>query len=355
MKKILTMTIIGLLITANSWAVIVTGTGMTKEEAINKGLREAVEMYTGTLVYGVTDVENYQLQKDQIVATSIGYVKSYKIIKTSNLDNLILITMDVVISEEKIERILRENIKIITYEDVLKDYNNVAQRQEQMKKLGEMFKILSNRPPSEKYNIIYEGYEIKNIDVKRIDVILSTRVTINPFYSKAYNEILKNLSSNDVSGVGIYQIGGNYRKEKGRLVGENYTVDLSKLGSHVGELYVQPTLNGKEIGECREYRDNLIFIFDKIKFAKNFILVFPRAFMENWRNNSSEIEEGEEIKKPINYEKYREEVIGKSKIITPSGVPIKFKYSIFDSNEIKSLSTLKFTLERCKNPNHIIH
>jgi hypothetical protein len=53
MKKILAMIIIGLLIAVNSWAVVVTGSGMTKEEAINNGLREAVEMYTGALVYGV--------------------------------------------------------------------------------------------------------------------------------------------------------------------------------------------------------------------------------------------------------------------------------------------------------------
>ena len=135
MNKIVPMIIMVLLLTANSWAVVVTGSGTTKEEAINNGLREAVEMYTGTLVYGVTDFENYQLQKDQIVAASLGYVKNYRLIKTSKMDDLILITLEVTLSEEKIKGIIRNNAKLITYEDVLKDYNNVTQRQEQMRKL----------------------------------------------------------------------------------------------------------------------------------------------------------------------------------------------------------------------------
>ncbi|MEI6610946.1 MAG: hypothetical protein WCO53_14560, partial [Deltaproteobacteria bacterium] len=99
MKTSLTMTIICILLTANSWAVVVTGSGTTKDEAINNGLRDAVEMYTGALVYAVTDVENYQLQKDQIVAASLGYVKNYRIIKTSKMDDLILITLDITLSE----------------------------------------------------------------------------------------------------------------------------------------------------------------------------------------------------------------------------------------------------------------
>jgi len=63
-EKIIVIATIALLITANSWAVVVAGSGTTKEDAINNGLREAVEMYTGALVYGVTDVQNYQVPKD---------------------------------------------------------------------------------------------------------------------------------------------------------------------------------------------------------------------------------------------------------------------------------------------------
>jgi len=52
LNKIVSMIIMSLLLTANSWAVVVTGSGTTKEEAINNGLREAVEMYTGAMLIG---------------------------------------------------------------------------------------------------------------------------------------------------------------------------------------------------------------------------------------------------------------------------------------------------------------
>jgi Protein of unknown function, DUF400. len=164
--------IIMLLITTNSWAVIVTGTGTTRDEAIRDGLRKAVEMCAGSFVYAVTDVENYTLKLDQIVATSIGYTKSYKIIRETNIDNLIVLTMDVIISEDKIESVVRNNVNLITYEDVMRDYNAVTQRQEQVKKLSEMAKILSSRPVREKYNIAYESYKIKISALKKSMCIL---------------------------------------------------------------------------------------------------------------------------------------------------------------------------------------
>ena len=223
MRKIFLLTILFCLITANAWAVVVTGSGSTKEEAIHNGLRDVVEMYTGALVYGVTDVENYQIRKDQIVAASLGHVKKYRIIKTSKIDDLVLVTLDVGLAEEKIERIVRDNVHLITYEDVLRDYNNVTQRQDQIRKLMDMMRILAGRPVHEKYGVIYEGYEIKRIGATQVDVILKARVTVNSFYSRAYNEILKNLSERENSSE-TWLVGGNYRIESGRLTNNQYHI-----------------------------------------------------------------------------------------------------------------------------------
>jgi len=96
-------------------------------------------------------------------------VKHYRVIKTSSIDNLVHVVLDVTLSEDKIDRILRNNVDLMTIEDVLKDYNNVTQRQDQMKKLIEMLKILSDRPLSEKYSIIYTGYEIKRIMPNKVE------------------------------------------------------------------------------------------------------------------------------------------------------------------------------------------
>ncbi|MFZ4439955.1 MAG: DUF1566 domain-containing protein [Syntrophales bacterium] len=335
MKKILPMTIIGLLIAANSWAVVVTGSGTTKEDAINNGLREAVEMYTGALVYGVTDVENYQVQKDKIVAASLGYVKYYRIVKTSKIDNLIMITLDVTLSEDKIKGILRDNVKLITYEDVLKDYNNVAQRQDQIKKFAEMVRILDSRPVSEKYNLIYEGYEIKRIGATQVDVILNTRVRVNPFYSRAYNEILKNLSEGADSAEST-TFGGNYRIENGKLVNSRYYISKDASVPYVDDVQAQVSVNGVPVDTCREYRDNLMVSYSPTEFVKAFATQFPKVFMQNWRGEDSKVDS-----------KWTNTGIKDSKILPPEGLPLKVKYRISDSKEIKTLWNLKLTMVEC--------
>jgi len=344
--------IIMLLITTNSWAVIVTGTGTTRDEAIRNGLHKAVEMCAGSFVYAVSDVENYTLKLDQIVATSIGYAKSYRIIKETMLDNLIVLTMNVTILEDKVESIVRNNVDLVTYEDVIKNYNTVSQRQEQMKKLVEMFKLLASRPVREKYNISYEGYEIKNITTAKIDVYLAVRITINPYYSKIYNGILKNLSVNEFSGSTL-GTGGNYRFENGRLVNDAYIIDKNELNARtLEEINVQAFVNGNPIGKCRPYRDNLMVDFSVVSFIANFAVLFPQMMYQRLSTDKEDIEPSDRERKPINMKKYNNAAIKNSKVFTPNGIPLLYKYTITNPEEIKTLSTLKFTLERCANREH---
>jgi len=335
MKKIV-LIIIVLLVAANSWAVVVTGSGTTKEEAIGNGLREAVEMYTGALVYGVTDVENYQVRKDQIVAASLGYVKKYRIIRTSKIDDLVLVTLDVSLAEEKIERIVRDNVNLITYEDVLRDYNNVTQRQDQIRKFVDMLRILASRPVHEKYGVIYEGYEIKRIGAAQVDVILNARVTLNSFYSRAYNEILKNLSEHESSSE-TWLLGGNYRIESGRLTNNRYYISKDAKTPTVDEVHAQVHVNGVPVDKCREYRDNLMVVYSPSEFAKALIFAAPKAIKQAWNEEKTTIDK-----------KWQNKGIKNSKILLPDGLPLKIKYRIYDSKDIKTLWALKLTMESCE-------
>jgi hypothetical protein len=164
MKKIFVLILFMLLPAINVQAVIVTGTATTKEGAIQSAFYEAVTMFINSFVYGVTDVENFQLKKDQITAAVSGYVKNYRIIRSIKQDDVIIITLDVTVAESKIESIVRE-VGLVTVKDILKDHSNITQRQEQMKKLIQMLKILASRPVTEKYYISYVGYEIKKINL----------------------------------------------------------------------------------------------------------------------------------------------------------------------------------------------
>jgi hypothetical protein len=94
------LTLFLLVIPAN--AVIVTGKGLTEQEAVQDGLRTAVEMAAGVFVYAVTDVSSYIAQKDKVTSASGGFVHTYKILKMVKQDDIYLVTIDVVVDEKGI-------------------------------------------------------------------------------------------------------------------------------------------------------------------------------------------------------------------------------------------------------------
>jgi hypothetical protein len=320
-----------ILTVAKANAVVVTGSGFTKEEAINNGLREAVELYTGSLVYAVTDVENYQIKKDQIVATSLGHIKSYRIINISNIDNSILVTLDIKLAEEKIEEIVRENVKIITIDDVLKDYNNVYKRQEQMQKLSKMLNILSERPINEKYYVNYVGYEIVRISPTTVDTILTVKLCANPFFMRTYREVIKNLSE-EKSTVDNFRVGTNYRFEFGKLVNDIYYISADP--EVIDDIKVYVTVDGQKVdNKYYHLRDNLVVVFSTKELIKVFIKCFPKHFKQAY--------DGEEVNVD---KKWNNIAIKKSKIIPEEGLPLKIKYRV-TAEQIKTLANLKIDLQ----------
>jgi hypothetical protein len=320
-----------MIVSATANAIVITGSGFTKEEAINNGLREAVELYTGSLVYAVTDVENYQIKKDQIVATSLGHIKSYRIINISNIDNSILVTLDIKLAEEKIEEIVRENVKIITIDDVLKDYNNVYKRQEQMQKLSKMLNILSERPINEKYYVNYVGYEIVRISPTTVDTILTVKLCANPFFMRTYREVIKNLSE-EKSTVDNFRVGTNYRFEFGKLVNDIYYISADP--EVIDDIKVYVTVDGQKVdNKYYHLRDNLVVVFSTKELIKVFIKCFPKHFKQAY--------DGEEVNVD---KKWNNIAIKKSKIIPEEGLPLKIKYRV-TAEQIKTLANLKIDLQ----------
>jgi len=331
-KKIVLIIII-LLIASNSWAVIITGTGTTKEEAISNGLREAVEMYTSSLVYGVTDVENYQIKKDQVVAASLGYVKKYRILKIKEDNEIFLVTMNVTLSEDKIEDFVRKDVNFVTYEEVIKDYSNIVQRQSQIKKLAEMYRIMIKRPIHEKYGVLYEGYEVKHIGAEYVDLILNVRITQNPFYHKAYNEILKNLSEpHDSREVDIYR--GKYRIHNCNMSSEKYYISRD-VGLPSSNVEAQIYANGTPIDDTDyEYTDNMVEIANYAVRVITGTMRFGNYIMRKLKDEDAN----------ANKCKYMQNF----RIIPTEGLPLRIKYRVTDMESIKNLRTLKLTMDVCE-------
>lgn len=68
-------------------ALVVSGTGATKEEATNNALRSALEQAYGTFVSANTQVINDEIIKDEIASISSGNIQGYKEISCINSPN----------------------------------------------------------------------------------------------------------------------------------------------------------------------------------------------------------------------------------------------------------------------------
>jgi hypothetical protein len=77
--------------------------------------------------------------------------------------------------------------------------------------------------------------------------------------------------------------------------------------------------------------------YSPTEFVKAFASQFPKVFMQNWRGEDSKVDD-----------KWTNSGIKNSKILPPEGLPLKIKYRISDSKEIKTLWNLKLTMAECE-------
>ena len=195
-----------------------------------------------------------------------------------------------------------------------------------------MLKILSDRPLSEKYSIIYTGYEIKRIMPNKVDTIIHAKIYANPFFMRANREIIRHLSDPSGDSSDVWVIGNNYRFEHGKLKNDNYFI--TKQSNIHNELKVYVTINGEKVGDkFYKLRDNLFVVWDSVAFTKAFVKLFPKTFWEKYNNKETKIDD-----------KWDNYAIQKSKIIPEDGLPIEFKYTI-NSEQVKDLRNLKLKLE----------
>lgn len=60
--------------------LVVTGQGITKDEAKQNALRSAIEQAFGTFVSSKTEILNDELVKDEIISVANGNIQKYEII-----------------------------------------------------------------------------------------------------------------------------------------------------------------------------------------------------------------------------------------------------------------------------------
>ncbi len=173
-----------------STLVTITGKGATREEAVNDALKTAVEKAAGVFVYSLSETKNFSLVNDKIISASRGYVKDYSIVSEVMQEGVIFLTLAVSVDSEAIKTRFHNDIKAVTYDDILKDYHAVRNEQISLHKIADILKTLSARPLNELYIVDYTGYEIKNVGMNTATVGIKFKVRLNPFFWDTYYNVL---------------------------------------------------------------------------------------------------------------------------------------------------------------------
>ncbi len=103
------------LLTAAAWGIQTTaiGEGRSRQEAINNGLRTAVEQALGTMMSSYTAVKDGKLLHDKVASASAGYVKSYDVLAEGKdpVADTYRVKLNVTIDDAKLKGSVEEFMK----------------------------------------------------------------------------------------------------------------------------------------------------------------------------------------------------------------------------------------------------
>nr|NQU91030.1 hypothetical protein [Bacteroidota bacterium] len=93
--------------------VIADGYGATPEEALEKALQNAVEQAAGAYVSSITEIENDEIVKDEVLSLSHGFIKEHRKLSESKFDDEYKVVVAAIIVEKQmIERLEASGIKV---------------------------------------------------------------------------------------------------------------------------------------------------------------------------------------------------------------------------------------------------
>lgn len=119
---------------ASAWAIetVAVGEGRSRQEAINNGIRTAVEQALGTMLSSMTQVKDGKLLHDKIVSASSGLVKSYDVLAEGKdpVSETYKVKLNVVIDETKmkgsVEEFMKDNRAMSTFQQTKFDDKKVV-------------------------------------------------------------------------------------------------------------------------------------------------------------------------------------------------------------------------------------
>ena len=86
----------------NEKKIIVTGYGVSREQALSNAFKTAIEQYIGVVVDSDTMLKNGKLIKDEILTASNGFIQTYKELSINKENGLFEVRVEAVVKSQKV-------------------------------------------------------------------------------------------------------------------------------------------------------------------------------------------------------------------------------------------------------------
>ncbi|MBU0569031.1 hypothetical protein KJ693_11670 [bacterium] len=146
--------------------VVATGIGLTKENALKKAFRDAVEKTVGIYIDSTTLVEKAQLIEDKILKYSGGYVKKYTILAENSLDDGTYLTrIQALVMANNVELDLTKNeIFKVESKNLLAQATTMRERNLQA---YEIAKDLFEDYPNNAHTVLTTKFDIAEVGIEK--------------------------------------------------------------------------------------------------------------------------------------------------------------------------------------------
>jgi len=182
---------------ANEQWINSTGSGKTYEEAKNNALRNALELAFGAFISSNTVIRNDIMIKDEIVSISSGNIKKYKELTKSVINGEYSVTLQVLVSPEKLASFVQSNGMSVQYQGESFATN---MRLQSMNEKSEKQAIAALVNYSELVFSQCFDYTIKASDPEEYmtdawEIYVGLRVSKNSNFDKLLDHIIKTLNA----------------------------------------------------------------------------------------------------------------------------------------------------------------
>lgn len=215
---LLTPSPLGIALTVGTWIhdigtkskvyqVQVKGIGRTEEEARKEGFKVAVENAVGTLILSESQINNEDVARREIIEYSSGYVTKYKVLEKRSEGQMVVLLMDVSVSESKIaNRLLNRSEKVSVLEGS-QLHVSVSTLQRQTENGDRVINAILNDYPSKAFHIQNQAVSL----VRNDDRTISIHIPYTMQWSKDYLRALGEAISKTNESVSYYDRSNAYR------------------------------------------------------------------------------------------------------------------------------------------------